>query len=240
MSRPRSVDFPPAEREPQLASIAQSARGTFQTVEDMTRSFIREAILRGLYRPGERLNQDSIAEILGVSRMPVRASLRQLESEGLLQINRHRGAVVSVLRPEEITEIYELRILLETHLLKLAMRNLDEGVLAELRKLVEELEAETDLAERLDKRRAFYQRLYEQANRPRALAEVTSLRRSVGRYLLLQRMDEHLGHGGLMQHLESGDTAAAVSWLRRHLDHVRRQLQRLVTEHDTVPAQPQR
>ncbi|WP_409371407.1 GntR family transcriptional regulator [Mycolicibacterium murale] len=55
-----------------------------------------------------------MAESLGVSRMPVRASLRQLENEGLVQINHHRGATVSVLRPEEINEIYELRILLET------------------------------------------------------------------------------------------------------------------------------
>ncbi len=69
-------------RRSQLEAVASTVRGAFSTVEEMTESFIREAILQGVLRPGDRLQQDEIAAVLGVSRMPVRASLRQLEAEG--------------------------------------------------------------------------------------------------------------------------------------------------------------
>ena len=64
-----------------LAAIATSVRGSFQTVEDMAQSFIREAIHQGIFPPGHRLNLDGIAATLGVSRMPVRASLRQAHED---------------------------------------------------------------------------------------------------------------------------------------------------------------
>jgi DNA-binding GntR family transcriptional regulator len=228
MSTSAAGDALSARRDETLEAIARNVRGTFQTVEDMTQSFIREAILRGVYRPGERLNQDSIATTLGVSRMPVRASLRQLEGEGLLRIHPHRGATVSVLRPDEIAEIYEMRVLLESYLLERAIPHLTDAVLAELRELVAELENETQLEARLEKRKLFYQRLYWLAQRPRAVAQVNALRASVGRYLLLQRLDEHTSHGGLIGFLEARDTAGAVSWLHQHLGHVCHELQQLV------------
>jgi Mn-dependent DtxR family transcriptional regulator len=132
-----------------LGHIADSVRGTFKTVEDMTQAFIREAITQGIFRPGQRLNLDSIAESLGVSRMPVRASLRQLENEGLVQINHYRGATVSVLRPSEIAEIYELRILLESYLLKLAIASIDDELVDRLEAIVREMEDAVDGFEQL-------------------------------------------------------------------------------------------
>lgn len=216
-----------------LDTIAQSVRGTFQTVEDMTQSFIREAILQGAFPPGQRLNLDAIAATLGVSRMPVRASLRQLEGEGLLRIHPHRGATVSVLRAKEIAEIYELRILLECYLLERAMDNLDAPALDALQVTVDELESSDQLASRLEKRRAFYRALYERADRPRALSQVNNLRGSVGRYLLLQRVDEHPGHEALLKHLRNRDVEAAKSWLSAHLAHVSQNLQQLVSAEES-------
>src|SRR3954463_2354238 len=126
-SMARTIETEVSEKDAQILSrIADSVRGTFQTVEDMTQSFIREAIMQGVFRPGQRLNLDTIAESLGVSRMPVRARLRQLENDGLVQRHHCRGVTVSVLRADEIAEIYELRILLESYLLKLAIAALDD------------------------------------------------------------------------------------------------------------------
>ncbi|MDT5154491.1 MAG: hypothetical protein QOI01_6224, partial [Mycobacterium sp.] len=132
-----------------LVHIADAVRGTFKTVEDMTQAFIREAITQGIFRPGQRLNLDAIALSLGVSRMPVRASLRQLENEGLVQINHYRGATVSVLRPAEIAEIYELRVLLESYLLRLAIEALDDELVDRLEAIVDELEKANELSDRL-------------------------------------------------------------------------------------------
>jgi len=208
-------------------------RGTYQTVESMTQAFIRTAILKGVYKPGERLNQDAIAEVLGVSRMPVRASLRQLEGEGLVRIYPHRGAMVSVLMPKEIEELYELRVLIEGHLMDLAVSNLTDEALAELEELVSQLESDPS---KLEHRRAFYESLYELADRPRALSMAMQLRDSVGRYLLLIRSDELHPHQDLMEHLRARDNAAAKRWLSTHLRAVSRKLQQTVAQADDATA----
>ncbi|MCU1432689.1 MAG: transcriptional regulator, GntR family [Actinotalea sp.] len=226
---------PEAAGPEELAAIAESVRGSFQTVEDMAQSYIREAIHQGAFPPGHRLNLDSIAATLGISRMPVRASLRQLESEGLLRINAYRGATVSVLRSEEIAEIYELRTLLETYLLERAGERMTDSVLDQLAAIVDELETSQELGPRLERRRSFYQLLYQQAQRPRALEQVNQLRGSVGHYLLLQRVDEHRGHETLLNFLRAGDVAGATAWLQRHLAHVSATLQEMVGD-GTGPA----
>lgn len=227
MARASSVALSAAD-EDALRSIATSVRSAYQTVEDMTQSFIREAIIQGIFPPGQRLNLDAIAGTLGVSRMPVRASLRQLESEGLLTISAYRGATVSVLEPKEIAEIYELRTMLELYLLEHAMPNLDDELLQELRVIVSELEAAEELGLRLDKRNTFYATLYARADRPRALAEVNRLRAAVGRYLLLQRVDVHPVHDEFFTYLDQRDVERAKTWLAGHLDRVSRKLQEVV------------
>jgi DNA-binding GntR family transcriptional regulator len=219
-----------------LSRIAESVRGTFQSVEDMTQAFIREAIVQGVFPPGQRLNLDTIAESLGVSRMPVRASLRQLENEGLVRINHHRGASVSVLRPDEINEIYELRILLESYLLKLAMADLDDELVDRLETIAHELEGTAELSKRLELRYRLYEELYRRANRPRALAQVNMLRGSVGRYLLLQRVDEHHSHEELIAQLRTRDIETATAWLVIHLRKVSQKLQDIVAAEEKAPA----
>lgn len=213
-----------------MNAIVESVRRKFNTVEDMTQSFIREAIVTGAFPPGQRLNLDEIAATLGVSRMPVRNGLRQLESEGLIEVNPYRGARVSVLHPGEIAEIYELRILLECYLLEHLMGKLDDALVDELESTVTHLEHSEELGERLEQRQAFYQALYERAQRPRALAQVNRLRSSVGRYLLLQRVDEHQGHGHerFIEYLRARDLAGAQGWLTDHLQKVSSTLQGLV------------
>ena len=219
-----------AEDVDRLNAIVESVRRTYHTVEDMTQSFIREAIVTGVFQPGERLNLDAIAATLGVSRMPVRAGLRPLESEGLIQVSPYRGARVSVLGPEEIAEIYELRILLECYLLEQLMGELDDALVDELESIVAQMERTAELGPRLEQRQSFYQTLYERAGRPRTLAQVNKLRGSVGRYLLLQRVQEHHGHEDFIGFLRARDLAGAQGWLTAHLRKVSSTLQRMVAE----------
>jgi DNA-binding GntR family transcriptional regulator len=221
-----------ARPEVDLSSIAEAVRGTFQTVEGMAHAFIREAILQGIYKPGERLNQDAIADALGVSRMPVRASLRQLEAEGLVRIYPHRGATVSVLQRREIAEIYEIRILLEGHLLELAMANLTDEALADLEALGGQVDNDSGPTDHLDRRKEFYERLYGLAERPQALAMSKQLRSMVGRYLLMIRADDLQRHENLLPYLHRRDAVAAKKWLAAHLGSVSRKLQAVVPDTD--------
>src|SRR5262245_5322484 len=92
-----------------------------QTLTGMTADAIRERILRHHYAEGSPLRQDAIGAELGVSRIPVREALRQLEAEGLVTFNPHRGAVVSTLSLKQIAELYELRADIESDLIRRAV-----------------------------------------------------------------------------------------------------------------------
>lgn len=226
-----STQIGDGHRNDSLPELAAAVRGSFSTVEDMTKAFIRDAILKGIFRPGQRLQQDAIAEILGVSRMPVRASLRQLESEGLVTFHAHRGATVTALTTRQVSEIYELRILLETFALEKAMEQIDDQRLAGLTALATEMEGAEDPSDWLEQRQRFYARLYSFADRPETLALIRRLRAFVGPYLLLRRVvEEPHGHLGILELVQTGDTAAAKAWLAEHLQKVSIELQKVVEE----------
>src|SRR3954464_3473882 len=103
--------YTPANSRPGVVPIQR------QTIASMTITALRERILRGDYPEGEPLRQDAIADELGVSRIPVREALRQLEAEGLVTFSPHRGAVVSSLSLDEIDELFDLRAQIECDLL---------------------------------------------------------------------------------------------------------------------------
>ena len=75
---------------------------------------LREAILTGRYRSGERLVQDELASAFGVSRIPLREALRLLEGEGLVVISPNRGAMVRPLIPKDVVDLFDVRLVLES------------------------------------------------------------------------------------------------------------------------------
>lgn len=91
-----------------------------KTVSMLALEAVRDRILHGDYAAGTPLRQDAIAAELGVSRIPVREALRQLEAEGLVTFSPHVGAIVSSLSLEEIREVFELRAVIEADLLRRA------------------------------------------------------------------------------------------------------------------------
>jgi DNA-binding GntR family transcriptional regulator len=79
------------------------------TAEDRVLIEIRRCIVDGRLAPGARLTVASLAALLGTSPMPVRAALRLLEGEGLVESDPHRGARVRALQPADIRNLYRLR-----------------------------------------------------------------------------------------------------------------------------------
>jgi DNA-binding GntR family transcriptional regulator len=120
---------------------------------------LRKAILCGDLKPGERLVQAELAEALGVSRMPVREALRKLESEGLVTIEPHRGAIVKSFGIEDIKEIYELRAELEKMAIKKSIQNMKEEDIAALDRLVLEMEQAADVEAFVEKNIEFHRLL---------------------------------------------------------------------------------
>lgn len=115
--------------------------------QDLVLAHLREAILRGRYRPGDRLIEQDLAVELQMSRGPVRDALRQLEQEGLVRIYRHRGAVVSTLGPLEAYEFYLVRGHLEALAVRLAREHMRPDDIVYLDQLVARMEQLRDVEE---------------------------------------------------------------------------------------------
>jgi DNA-binding GntR family transcriptional regulator len=84
------------------------------TLRHMVEKQLREAILSGRLKPGQRLIERELCEAMNVSRPSVREALRRLEAEKLVEVVPHRGPVVAAITIAEARELYELRVLLES------------------------------------------------------------------------------------------------------------------------------
>lgn len=93
---------------------------------------LREAILDGTFKPGQRLIERELCELTGVSRTSVREALRQLESEGLVMLVPNRGPVVAEMTMEEAADLYEVRGVLEALAAKRFANNASDEEVAEL------------------------------------------------------------------------------------------------------------
>jgi len=103
--------------------------------------YLREAILSGKYKPGQRLNESLIARELGISRIPVREALYQLQESGLVTSRRRLGMFVTLLSEEDTQKINSVRMVLEAEALKLARARMTPEIAAELTALVDRMEA---------------------------------------------------------------------------------------------------
>ena len=85
-----------------------------RTSSTMVADVLREAIMCGTLKGGQALRQDELANRFGLSRIPVREALRQLEGEGLVTVQPHCGTIVSQISGAELQELCEIRVALET------------------------------------------------------------------------------------------------------------------------------
>src|SRR3954447_2534975 len=88
------------------------------TVRSMVAQKLREAIMSGTFKPGQRLIERELCELAGVSRPSIREALRLLEADGLVTIIPNRGVVVSKISFEEAEQIYAARALLEGYVVR--------------------------------------------------------------------------------------------------------------------------
>ncbi|MGY2046826.1 GntR family transcriptional regulator [Methylobacterium sp. JK268] len=217
------------------AGGARPASGALRhkTVSAAVADALRQRILSGDLKPGMQLRQDALAEEFGISRIPVREALLQLEAGGLVKIVPHRGAVVSGLTREEIADVFALRATLEPQLLGLSAPRLTPEDVAELRVLRDEystaLEAgQVDLWGELNRR--FHLGLLRHAGRPRSLGIVSGLLQDSDRPTRLQlsltgdvaRADRE--HTRMLDLCEAGSVQEAVDLLRDHIEHAGRAL----------------
>lgn len=110
------------------------------TLKSHVVSRLREAIIAGKYRPGERLNESKLARQFGVSRIPVREALMQLQEQGLVMNHPRRGMFVNSLSEEDTQKINSVRIVLESEAMKLCQARLTKEMDAHLASQVVRME----------------------------------------------------------------------------------------------------
>ena len=197
-----------------------------QTVASMTLEAIRDGILHGNYAEGEPLRQDALADELGVSRIPIREALRQLEAEGLVTFSPHRGAIVSRLSLAEIEEVFELRSTIEPDLLRRAMPRLTTYQLDQaddvLDRYAQALQS-GDVAMWGELNWQFHSTLYAPAERVVTMGIVQRLHQQSDRYLRMQlalthgetRANEE--HRAIAAATRAGDVKRASALMRDHI-----------------------
>ena len=126
------------------SETASAARSSLP--EEVARR-IRADIFAGRLKPGERINQDELAETMDVSRVPIREALIALEREGLVRIVPRRGAFVWELEPEDIGDQYEIYGIVSGMAAERAAEGLGEEQLQALDQLIDRMDGESDPAE---------------------------------------------------------------------------------------------
>jgi DNA-binding GntR family transcriptional regulator len=159
-----------------------------RTVEEALVEELRDAIVTGSLRPGDRLVYRDLARRFGVSVTPVRIALRELSKEGLVEMRAHAGARVSLLSLDELEEIFVTRIGIEGWLSQHGAERLTGEEIGRMAVLLDDLtHAEED-----DDRRAYLQRswafricCYRAAGKPRLLERASALYDLSSRYHFL-------------------------------------------------------
>nr|WP_282446075.1 GntR family transcriptional regulator [Pseudomonas sp. EYE_354] len=184
---------------------------------------LRNAILDGRLPCGTAMRQQELASLFGVSRMPVREALRQLEAQSLVQVVTHKGAVVAPLIEDNSAETYELRMLLESEALRLSIPLLTNTDIAEANAFINALEQEKDYAEIGRLNRLFHMALYSKAPNQRLLKLVEHGLNEEERFLRFNLEAMGLGQMSQADHRELLNLVAqkkveeSVLTLRNHL-----------------------
>lgn len=127
-----------------------------RTAHEAVRESMRQAIMRGDLQGGTRLIQSELAESLGVSTTPVREAMRDLATEGLIDFDRYRGAIVHTPTLDEVREIYEIRLLLEPAAARKAVHRISKKDLRTASALLSQIDDADDIGRFVDLNRSFH------------------------------------------------------------------------------------
>ncbi|WP_054301115.1 GntR family transcriptional regulator [Gemmobacter sp. LW-1] len=197
---------------------------------------LRRDILAGRLPPGSLLMQTELATRFGVSRIPVRDALQALAAERLVTVVPGKGARVIRLGPQELAEVYDLRILLECDLIHRAARQATPAQRDEAAHVLarSDLEAGRPGWEAGD--RAYHMALYAPANRPRQVALVNELRDATTLHIIqYQELADHTSHWlddhhQIFSAWRAGQAASAAALLAAHLTAARDHLLRRIAD----------
>lgn len=207
-----------------LKDVFSGDFGRFVKAEQLAVTALRKAIITGVLPPGQAIDEDVVAELLSLSRMPVRQAMGVLESEGLVKRAYKRAVTVTELTPAEIEEIYTIRATLESLAIQRAVPNYTDEHLDGVHRVLEELKENDDSAEVFSQlNQQFHTMLYEPCEWDTLNAMIVRLRNNVARYIsishhfLQQLPTVGADHDGIFAACRDRDGELAAELTREHI-----------------------
>lgn len=197
-------------------------------LRDVVFHTLRQAILRGELKPGERLMEIQLAGRLGVSRTPIREAIRKLELEGLVTMVPRKGAAVASITEKDLHDVLEVRCALEELAVELACRFITKEEIEQLKRALQEFIhslTKKDITAIAEKDVAFHDVIFNATHNKRLIQLLNNLREQMYRYRLeyLKDSSSHAvlvkEHEAIIHNLEQRDIAAAKKNIKSHISN---------------------
>jgi DNA-binding GntR family transcriptional regulator len=213
-----------------------------RTLDSFVVDELRERIVSGTLAAGTKIDQQALAEELGVSRMPVREALRRLSAEGFVELISHRGAVVAELSHDEIIEIYEMRAVLQGLAARLAVPHYTDEYVDEIKQILDRLDATKDMVEWTELHRQFHEHIEKPSGANHVLQLIERLTQQCAPYLQISVHFLHAEvsavelHHAILDACIQRDADALEQAVRAHLASWGRDVAGYMQEHRTAVA----
>ena len=208
-------------------------------LRDVVFHTLREAILKGELKPGERLMELQLASKLGVSRTPIREAIRMLEQEGLAVTIPRKGAEVAKMTEKDMEDVLLIRCSLEDLDVRLSCDKISAAELQELRIAMEDFEKKTKSDNVVEIAKAdvtFHDILYKAADNPKLLLLLNNLREQMYRYRVEYLKDKNIygrlieEHRQMYDAIMSKDKERVADYVEKHLHNQAEAVKKLIRE----------
>ncbi|OUR63463.1 GntR family transcriptional regulator [Colwellia sp. 39_35_sub15_T18] len=214
----------------------------YKTRTQLVVEMLREKILSGEISAGQPLRQAALADELNVSRIPVREALLQLEAEGLVTFEAHKGASATELNLDQVDELFELRAMLEGDLLAESLANITDTALTQATDILINLDSalgkENAANTWSELNSDFHNCLYSGANRPQTANLVNVLNKNADRYIRMHLLwaggisKAGPEHAELLAFCKSRDIDNAVAKLKQHILNSRDEIKAFLVQRE--------
>jgi DNA-binding GntR family transcriptional regulator len=211
----------------------------YKPLREIVFEHLREAIISGNLRPGERLMELQLAEEMGVSRTPVREAIRKLELEGLVIMVARRGAYVSDLSIRDIAETFEIRAALESMAAGLAAQRITPDELEQLEralvKIGESIE-KNSMEEIIRSDEEFHAILFCASRNQRLSQIVSNLREQIARFRATSLSTPgrfkavFQEHKNIVEAISERDSTLAQNLAKEHIENAEHSLMEWIRE----------
>ncbi len=211
-----------------MAKLSKIKMDNYMPLRDVIFNTLRDAIVSGELKPGERLMEVSLAEKMGVSRTPVREAVRKLEMEGLVKMTPRRGTHVAEISVKDIIDVLEIRAALDKLATKLAANRIRPEGIRQLENIHRQYKAaleKENLSAAIKKDVEFHEAIYNASGNPKLVSVAGNLREQIYRFRVIYMKDFSNAedvleeHENILEAMRKGDALKAGNMAEEHIMH---------------------